>query len=62
MDELSHPGRAGFLAGDGSELDLHGQPHDVQLWVPALGRPAQRHARRAAGGVELEPGARSRVS
>jgi alpha-D-xyloside xylohydrolase len=39
VDELSHPGRAGFLAADGSELDLHGQPHDVQLWVPAFNRP-----------------------
>jgi alpha-D-xyloside xylohydrolase len=39
VDELSHPGRAGFLVSDGSGLDLHGQPHDVQLWVPTSGRP-----------------------
>ena len=40
VDELSHPGRAGFLVSDGSGLDLHGQPHDVQLWVPTSVRPA----------------------
>jgi hypothetical protein len=39
VDELPQRGRAGYLAGDGSELDLHGQPHDVQLWVPAFDRP-----------------------
>jgi len=39
VDELTHPGRAGFLATDGAELDLHGQPHDVQIYVPAPGRP-----------------------
>ena len=41
VDELSHPGRAGYLVSDGSGLDLHGQPHDVQLWVPTSGRPAR---------------------
>jgi alpha-D-xyloside xylohydrolase len=41
VDELSHPGRAGYLVSDGSGLDLHGQPHDVQLWVPASARPAR---------------------
>ena len=40
VDELSHPGRAGYLVSDGSGLDLHGQPHDVQLWVPTSVRPA----------------------
>jgi alpha-D-xyloside xylohydrolase len=39
-DELTHPGRAGFLAGDGATVDLRGQPRDVQLWVPASARPA----------------------
>ena len=33
-DELTHAGRAGFLATDGTSLDLQGQPHDVQLFVP----------------------------
>jgi alpha-D-xyloside xylohydrolase len=41
VDELTHPGRAGYLVSDGSGLDLHGQPHDVQLWVPTSGRPAR---------------------
>jgi len=41
VDELSHPGRAGYLAGDGSGLDLRNQPRDVQLWVPAPSRPAR---------------------
>jgi alpha-D-xyloside xylohydrolase len=40
VDELSRPGRAGYLVSDGSGLDLHGQPRDVQLWVPASKRPA----------------------
>ena len=39
VDELTHPGRAGYLATDGSTVDLRGQPHDVQLWVPASARP-----------------------
>ena len=41
VDELSHPGRAGYLVSDGSGLDLRGQPDDVQLWVPAPSRPAR---------------------
>ena len=41
VDELSHPGRAGYLVSDGSALDLRNQPHDVQLWVPASSRPAR---------------------
>jgi alpha-D-xyloside xylohydrolase len=40
VDELTHAGRAGFLATNGAELDLHGQPADVQLFVPAAARPA----------------------
>jgi alpha-D-xyloside xylohydrolase len=40
VDELTHPGRAGYLVSDGSGLDLRGQPRDVQLWVPAPSRPA----------------------
>jgi alpha-D-xyloside xylohydrolase len=39
VDELTHPGRAGWLATDGARLDLRGQPHDVQLFVPAATRP-----------------------
>src|SRR5262249_34168342 len=39
VDELSHPGRAGFLATDGAQLDLRGQPRDVQLFVPTRLRP-----------------------
>jgi alpha-D-xyloside xylohydrolase len=41
VDEFAHPGRAGYLVSDGSGLDLHDQPHDVQLWVPAPGRPVR---------------------
>src|SRR5439155_26253771 len=41
VDELSHPGRAGYLVSDGSGLDLRRQPHDVQLWLPAPTRPAR---------------------
>jgi alpha-D-xyloside xylohydrolase len=39
-DELTHPGRAGFLATDGADLDLTAQPHDVQLFVPTALPPA----------------------
>lgn len=39
VDELTHPGRAGYLATAGAELDLRGQPHDVQIFVPASARP-----------------------
>ncbi len=41
VDELTHPGRAGWLATDGARLDLRSQPPDVQLFVPAAARPAQ---------------------
>jgi alpha-D-xyloside xylohydrolase len=41
VDELSHPGRAGYLVGDGTVLDLRRQPRDVQVWVPAPSRPAR---------------------
>jgi hypothetical protein len=39
VDELRHPGRAGFLATSGTRLDLTGQPPQVQLFVPAASRP-----------------------
>jgi hypothetical protein len=39
VDELAHPGRAGYLVTAGS-VDLRRQPRDVQLWVPAPARPA----------------------
>ena len=39
VNEQTHPGRAGFLATNGSRLDLRGQPRDVQLFVPAPARP-----------------------
>ncbi len=41
VDELSHPGRAGFMATSGAQLDLTAEPHDVQLFVPAATRPAK---------------------
>jgi alpha-glucosidase (family GH31 glycosyl hydrolase) len=41
LDELAHPGRAGFLATDGAELALSGQPKQVQLFVPAPSRPRE---------------------
>ena len=41
VDELTHPGRAGYLASDRSGIDLRGQPRDVQLWVPSPSRPAR---------------------
>jgi hypothetical protein len=40
VDDLSRPGRAGFLATDGSTLGLAHQPRDVQVWIPASERPA----------------------
>jgi alpha-D-xyloside xylohydrolase len=40
VDDLTRPGRAGFLVTDGATLRLSGQPHDVQLWIPASERPA----------------------
>jgi alpha-D-xyloside xylohydrolase len=39
VDELTHPGRAGFLATNLATLSLRGQPRDVQLFVPAPARP-----------------------
>jgi alpha-D-xyloside xylohydrolase len=39
LNEQSHRGRAGFLATDGAELDLHDQPAGVQIFVPASSRP-----------------------
>jgi alpha-D-xyloside xylohydrolase len=39
VDELTHPGRAGWLATNGARLDLRAQPADVQLFVPAATRP-----------------------
>jgi len=41
LNELSHPGRAGFLVTNGGRLDLRGQPHEVQLFVPAPAAPRQ---------------------
>ncbi len=40
-NELTHPGRAGFLATNGAKLALTGQPHDVQLFVPSPSRPSR---------------------
>jgi alpha-D-xyloside xylohydrolase len=37
--ELSHRGRAGYLATNGSRLDLRRQPGTVQVFVPAPVRP-----------------------
>jgi alpha-D-xyloside xylohydrolase len=39
LNELSHAGRAGFLATNGARLDLAGQPRDVQIFVPTPFRP-----------------------
>ena len=39
IDELSHPGRAGYLATNGAVLALTRQPHDVQVFVPAPAKP-----------------------
>jgi hypothetical protein len=39
VDEQTHSGRAGYLATNGSTLVLRGQPHDVQIFVPASQRP-----------------------
>ena len=41
VNEQTHPGRAGFLATNGSRLDLRGQPRDVQIFVPAPARPGR---------------------
>jgi hypothetical protein len=40
LDELTHPGRAGFLVTSGAHVDLTGQPADVQLFVPGPHKPA----------------------
>jgi alpha-D-xyloside xylohydrolase len=40
VDEQTHPGRAGYLATNGAKLDLTGQPHGVQIFVPAASRPS----------------------
>jgi alpha-D-xyloside xylohydrolase len=39
VNELTHPGRAGFLATNGATVALKGEPRDVQLFVPAAHRP-----------------------
>jgi hypothetical protein len=39
VNELTHPGRAGFLATNGALLGLNGQPRDVQLFVPLGSKP-----------------------
>jgi alpha-D-xyloside xylohydrolase len=39
IDELTHPGRAGWLVAGPVTLDLRGQPREVQLFVPAPARP-----------------------
>jgi alpha-D-xyloside xylohydrolase len=39
VDELEHRGRAGFVAASGTTLAIHGQPRDVQIFVPAAKRP-----------------------
>jgi alpha-D-xyloside xylohydrolase len=39
VDELEHPGRAGYMAANGTVLDLRSQPRDVQIFVPASRRP-----------------------
>jgi alpha-D-xyloside xylohydrolase len=41
VSETAHAGRAGFLVTNGARLDLRGQPHAVQLFVPAARRPAR---------------------
>jgi alpha-D-xyloside xylohydrolase len=39
VNELSHPGRAGYLATNGAALALTHQPRNVQLFVPAVRQP-----------------------
>jgi alpha-D-xyloside xylohydrolase len=41
LGELSHPGRAGFLATRGAMLHLRGQPGLVQVFVPTDARPTR---------------------
>jgi alpha-D-xyloside xylohydrolase len=38
--EVSHPGRAGYLATNGTVLGLRQQPRTVQVFVPAASAPA----------------------
>ncbi len=38
VDELTHPGRAGYLSTNGARVDLTGLPRDVQLFVPRRAR------------------------
>jgi alpha-D-xyloside xylohydrolase len=40
VNDLTHKGRAGFLATDGTHVNLSGQPRDVQVFVPAVKAPA----------------------
>jgi hypothetical protein len=40
LNELTHPGRAGYLATDGARLDLRGE-RDVQIFVPAPAPPRE---------------------
>jgi alpha-D-xyloside xylohydrolase len=39
VDELTHPGRAGYLVAGDEQFVLRNQPRDVQLFVPAGGPP-----------------------
>jgi len=41
LNELTHPGRAGFLVTNRAHVTLSGQPRNVQLFVPAPRRPAR---------------------
>jgi alpha-D-xyloside xylohydrolase len=39
VEELTHRGRAGWLATDGARLDLRDQPRNVQIFVPLRQQP-----------------------
>jgi alpha-D-xyloside xylohydrolase len=41
VNDLTRPGRVGFLATNGARLDLTGQPAHVQVFVPAARRPGR---------------------
>jgi alpha-D-xyloside xylohydrolase len=41
VDDLTHRGRAGFLATNDAQLDLTGQPARVQVFVPAVKPPVR---------------------
>lgn len=41
VNQLSSPGRRGFLATNGALLDLHRLPQHVQIFVPTPARPAR---------------------